>query len=499
MLENDMMNTDAIEAFRRAGYLSVDLAADYLTQMHSRPVFHSMTPSERQELLEEPLSNEGMKAEDLIGYIREHIFTHPMGNGHARFFGWTPSTPHPMGAIADFLAAILNPNCVGGDHAATYLELTTIRWLMDLVAFPSERSMGLLVSGGSEATLISLAAARHYAALQDGWNDREEGIHHSRPPFVLYLSEEAHDCLSKAVELLGIGSQGVRVIPTDAQFRIDVDALRSAIHADRKEGKRPFCVIANAGTINTGAVDPLDAIADICLEEKLWFHVDGSLGAISILDPASAPLFSGMNRADSLTLDPHKALSVPFECGCVLVRDRSVLHDSFRTAPHCLYVEKGKGLSGPIWFSEYGVQLSRGFRALKLWMTLQAIGRHHLVERLIHYHKLARLLAQSIELATDFELMAPVPLSVVCFRYIPPTLQGQEEALEHFNRALVPLIQESGKAFVSSTVLRGHFALRACILHDTTKEEDILVLLQVIREAALAVPVLGTFERVSVR
>jgi aromatic-L-amino-acid decarboxylase len=484
LMLKDPLTDEALEIFLQTGYRAIHLAIAHLTEQSERPVFEPMTPQERQTILQEPLSDDGKTAEELMNYVERHILSHSLKVGHPRFFGWTPPTPYPLGAIADFLAAIFNPNCIGGDHAATYLELTTLRWLMELVGFPCEGSMGLLVSGGSVATLTALCVARHHAAMQDGWNDREEGLSQSHAPLVLYLSEEAHLCFFKAAELLGLGLQAVRVIPTDAQFKMDMAALQFALQEDRQAGKRPFCIVGNAGTINTGAIDPLDAIADLCEEQGLWFHVDGSLGALSVLDPAVASQFAGMARADSLTLDAHKALSVPYECGCILVRDREKLHETFRSTAACLHVEEGTGLCS-LWFSDYGIQLSRGFRALKLWMTLQSLGRRALQDRLAYYHHLARLFVQLIEKASDFELLAPVTLSVVCFRYLPLSLQGQEDSIERFNRKLVARIQEAGKILVSSTTLRGRFVLRICILHETTREEDIRFLVEAIREEAL--------------
>jgi len=482
----DLTLSDDLESFRRLGHLAVDMATDYLSQIRQKPVFHPMTPDERQELLGATLTEEGIAPEALLTYIRDHIFTHPMGNGHPRFFGWVNSPPASLGILADFLAATLNPSSAGGDHAAIYLEHCVVRWLMELLGFPTEGSMGLLVSGGSMASLTCLVAARHWVAKQDGWNIREEGWQVQHPQLILYTSEEGHSCIRKAVELLGLGSAAIRIIPTDATFRMDLEALKEAIHTDRGAGLRPFCIAASAGTVNTGAIDPLDILADICADEGLWLHVDGAYGAIGKLDPTVAPLFAGMERAQSIAIDPHKWLSVPVECGCALVYDKQLLRETFSLVPVYIQMEEGKGFAGLPWFSEYGFQQTRGFRALKLWMVLQSAGRQGLAQRIIRHNTLAQHLASLIDATPDFERLAPVSLSIVCFRDVPPALQGDETAIEQLNRAIIPFVQSSGEAFITGTVLHGQFTLRACILHDATTEEDVAALLDIVRRTGEA-------------
>ena len=347
-----------------------------------------------------------------------------MGNGHPRFFGWVNSPPAPVGIVADFLAAALDPSCAGGDHAAIYVERAAVRWLMELVGFPVEGSMGLLVSGGSTASLTCLAAARHRAAAADGWDVRARGLRGAPAPLVLYLSEEGHSCMRKAAEVLGLGRDAVRTVPVDGDLRMDVGALRAAIARDRAAGRRPFCVAASAGTVNTGAIDPLDEVATLCQAEGLWFHVDGAYGAIGVADPALAARYAGLGRADSLALDPHKWLSVPVECGCALVRDGRLLRDTWSLVPPYLRTEEGKGFGGLPWYSEYGFQQTRGFRALKLWMILQHLGRTGVAALVRRHVALARRLAAAVDAAPDLERVAPVELSVVCFRYAPPGWAG---------------------------------------------------------------------------
>jgi glutamate/tyrosine decarboxylase-like PLP-dependent enzyme len=279
-----------------------------------------------------------------------------------------------MAVITEILAAAMNPSCAGGDHAAIYLEHCVVRWLMQLLGFPIEGSAGLLVSGGSAASLTALAAARHRALGQLGIDVRKQGVCGAHSKLRLYASTQVHSCVQKAVELLGLGSECIRWIGVDEEFRVSLDALRQAIREDRQQGWQPFCIVASAGSVQTGAIDPLDALAAVASESSLWLHVDGAYGAAAVLDPNCKALFAGIERADSIALDPHKWLSVPVECGCVLVRDGSLLRDAFSLVPPYIRTEPGKGIGNLPWFAEYGFQQTRGFRALKLWVTLAHAG-----------------------------------------------------------------------------------------------------------------------------
>ena len=470
-------------SFRGLAHRAVDLVVDYLSGIGTRPVFRPLPPQQRLTLLDQPFPKEGLVPEAILDLFVRNVLPHPMGNGHPRFFGWVNSPPAPLGVLGDFLASAMNPSCAGGDHAAIYLERCTIRWLTELVGFPTAHSMGILLSGGSMASLTCLAAARHWAAASDGWNVRDEGLSNSRPRFVLYVSEEGHSCLRKAAELLGIGSAGVRTIPVNDRFQMDLNALRDAVTADRVKGGRPFCVAASAGTVNTGAIDPLAGLADFCAGEKLWLHIDGAYGALGILDPEIKPLYAGIDRADSLALDPHKWLSVPVECGCALVRDGRILRETFSLVPSYLRTEEGKGFGGLPWFSEYGFQQTRGFRALKLWMVLQHSGRAGLAAVVTRHMRLAKYLAGLIDAAPDLERLAPVELSIVCFRYAPTELRDDNERLTSLNQTIMERVQAGGETFLSGTVLLGRFALRACVLHYGTNEEDIQALIDVVRRA----------------
>ena len=286
--------------------------------------------------------------------------------------------------------------------------------------------------------------------------------------------------------MLGLGRDAVRTVPVDDELRMDATALRAAIVADRAAGRRPFCVAASAGTVNTGAIDPLDAIADVCQAESLWLHVDGAYGAVGAADPALASRYAGMERADSLALDPHKWLSVPVECGCALVRDGGLLRDTWSLVPPYLRTEEGKGFGGLPWFSEYGVQQTRGFRALKLWMVLQHFGRRGVTALVNRHADLARRLAERIDAAPDLERLAPVGLSIVCFRYVPRGLRGDEARLDALNKRVMEQVQADGAAFITNATVAGRFALRACVLHYATGEDDLDALVDAVRRAGAA-------------
>ena len=451
-----------------------------------------MPPAARERLLIQLLPDEGRSADDLLALVREEVFSHPMGNGHPRFFGWVNSPPFSIGIVAELLAAALDPSCAGGDHAAIYLERCAVRWLMELVGFPTRGSMGLLVSGGSMASLTALAAARHRAVASEGDSVRQRGLQDRSAPLVLYMSSEGHSCIRKAAELLGLGNANVRTVLVDANFRLEPVALREAIQADRNAGRKPFCVVASAGTVGTGAVDSLDRLADLCAEEELWLHVDGAYGALGVLDTTTAAQFAGLDRVDSLALDPHKWLSVPVECGAVLVRDEANLRAAFSLVPSYLWTEEGKGFGGLPWYSEYGFQQTRGFRALKLWIVLAQLGRQGVAAHVARHNALARHLAALVGAAPDLELTAQPTLSIVCFRYVPSGWQADDARLDDLNRGVMQAVQAGGEAFLTNVSLQGRFVLRACILHYATTQDDLEALVDVVRRTGASLARLET-------
>lgn len=465
--------------FRAFAHEVVDLAADYLAALPDRPVYQQMPLQARLDLMETALPETGMPAATVLDEFRTAVMPYPMGNGHPRFVGWVNSPPAAIGIVAELLAAAMNPSCAGGDHAAIYVERATVRWLMELIGYPTDGSMGILVSGGSMASLTGLAAARQRASLRSDWDVRAAGLH-GGPQMTMYVSSETHTTVVKAAELLGIGGDHVRVIPAAPDFMVDVLALEKAIVNDKEAGYLPLAVVGSAGTVNTGAIDPLEAIADLCAKHAVWFHIDGGYGGPGVLDPRVAPLYAGMERADSLAIDPHKWLSVPIECGCIFVRDGKLLRQSFGLVPPYVQVDEGKGIGGLPWYSEYGFQQTRGFRALKTWMTIAHAGRDGLAQTIRRHNDLTGSLARAIEAHPRLELVAAPHLSIVCFRYLPDLDGLDPDAVNTLNKALMERVRSSGEAFVTQAVLHGVFALRTNVLHFSTSEIDLAALIHVV-------------------
>jgi glutamate/tyrosine decarboxylase-like PLP-dependent enzyme len=458
---------------RRLGYLAADAVAGHLEGLLPRPVFGKVAGE--ATLFHEPLPEEGMAMEPLLDLVRERVLSRPFGNSHPRFFAFINSTADPVGTIADYLASAMNSNCWGGDHAAVHVEVQVLRWLAEIVGLP-QAAEGILTSGGSMANFTALAAARR--ALLPAV--REDGVRPG-PPLVVYASEEVHNCVDKAVDLLGLGTRQLRKIPTDPAFRIRVDLLREAVDRDRKAGFLPGIVVGNAGTVNTGAIDPLEELADFCAKESLWFHADGAYGAMARVSPALAPLFSGLERADSVAADPHKWLYVPYEAGAALLREPGRLGEAFRRPAAYLVHDPESPLIGPALFNERGPELSRGFKALKVFMGLKRHGRRGYAAAVERDCALTRFLAEEVDRHPDFERLSPPVLSILNFRFRPR--EGKEADLDRLNRRIANRLVGSGSFFLSPTLVKGRASLRVCIVNFRTTEDDLRALLE---EAARA-------------
>ncbi|MDY7103618.1 MAG: pyridoxal-dependent decarboxylase [Actinomycetota bacterium] len=463
-------------ALRRHGHEVVDLVVDHLEHLADGPPWQPVPPAVRDTLEATPLPADGMGPAELLERIRRDVLPYPFGNGHPRFFGWANPPPSLEGVLVDMIATAMNPSCAGGDHAAIHLERGVVRWLATLVGHPGD---GVLVSGGSAGALTALAAARHRAARADGWDDRTDGVaHDGAARLVLYVSGEGHSSHRKAVRLLGLGDDGMRVVATDPAGRVDPAALRAAVADDRRAGRRPFGVVASAGVVSTGAIDPLAAIADVCAEHGLWFHVDGSLGGVGVLDERVAPRYAGMERADSLVLDPHKWLGVPVDCAAVLVRDLDELRSTFSLVPSYLRTSAG---DDP-WLSEYVFDQTRPFRALRLWATLAGAGRNGLAARVRRDNDHAARLAELVSDAADLELVAEPDLCVVVFRW-----RSGARAVDHddqVNVALPRAVQLEGDVFLTGARLDGREVVRACFMHPGTTDDDIDRIIPAVRRAA---------------
>jgi aromatic-L-amino-acid/L-tryptophan decarboxylase len=454
---------------RRIGRLAVDAVADHRAGLVERPVFGKVGPA--ASLFDEPLPEEGRPFDELLRFVSENILPRPFGNSHPRFFAFINATADPVGNVADYLASTMNPNCWGGDHAAIHVERQVVRWLADGLSLPAGAE-GILTSGGSMANFTALAAARRAMAPAV----REEGVA-SSPRLVVYATDQVHNCVDKAVDLLGLGTRQLRKVPTDGRFRMRVPALVEAVAADRRAGLTPAIVVGNAGTVNTGAIDPLEEIADFCARESLWFHADGAYGAMAALSPVLKPLFAGLERAHSVAADPHKWLYVPYEAGAALVRDPGRLPDAFRRPAEYLVQDAESPVIGPVSFNDRGPELSRGFKALKVWMGLKRHGRRAYARSIERDVGLARFLSEEVRRRDDFELLAEPVLSIANFRYRPKVLSLDDATLDALNRRIVNRLVGSGGFFLAPTVLRGRVSMRACIVNFRTSEDDLRALL----------------------
>jgi len=471
-------------AFRRAGHALVDGVADHLAALPSRPVWQPLPDALRSELLALPLPDRPVALDALVATTMRDVLPHAMGNGHPGFFGWVNPPPSRAGVIASLAAAAMNPSVVAGDHADVHLERAVVRWLAELVGFPHAPGAGLLTSGASAATIVCLAGARGRALTRAGHDVRRDGLA-GAPRLVAYVPAEAHSCVRRALELLGLGSGAMRDVPLDGD-RLDAPALRAAIAADRASGALPALLVGSAGTVNSGAIDPLDRLAEIATAEDLWFHVDGAYGAFGVLDPAIATRYRGMERADSLALDPHKWLGVPVDAGCALVQRGDDLRAAFSLIPPYLRQDTDAAVGT---FAEYGLEQTRPFRALKTWATIAARGRAGIAAQVVRANALARELATLVEREPELQLAAEPVTSIVAFRARPA---GWPPArLDALNRALPDAVQARGRAFITGTVFGGRETLRACILHPETRSEHLTTLVAEVVAAARIVAAAG--------
>ncbi|MFO1148273.1 MAG: pyridoxal-dependent decarboxylase [Alsobacter sp.] len=449
---------------RAVAHRMVDDAVAYLQGLGERPCWQDPAPV--AAAFREPLPRKGSPLPDVYDALTRQLLPYAMGNIHPRFFAWYMGASSFTGALGDFLAAVQGSNLAGGRHAAALMDQQVVGWLKEAVGFPAEAS-GALVSGGSMANLIALNVARNAKADVDV---RRHGVAAISRPLRFYASDQVHSCHRKALECLGLGDEALRRVPTGKDLRIDGLALREAIVEDRRAGLQPACLIGTAGTVNTGSVDDLEALADVARDERLWFHVDGCIGALLAISPNHRRLVAGLDRADSVALDPHKWLHAPFEAGCVLVRDATAHRRTFAVTPEYL-VQAPRGLASGEWLHEWGLQTSRGFRALKLWMMLKEQGIEAFGRLIDQGMDQARHLATLVDEHPDLERIAPVPLNIVCFRYRKPGFD--EVATKALNLEILMRLQEGGEATLSDTTVKGRHGLRAAVVSHRTRLADI--------------------------
>jgi glutamate/tyrosine decarboxylase-like PLP-dependent enzyme len=473
-MHHDLQHSDTIhetydpadwDAFRTAAHGMVDDMLDYLKGMSSEPVWQPM-PDATESALREPLPTAPQGIDKVYNDFRTHVLPFANGNRHPRFYGWVQGNGTPLGMMADMLASGMNAHLAGFNHAPARVEHQVIDWLVEMLGMPAGTS-GVLVSGCTVANLVGLMVARRNRA---GFDVRASGLNDdSAPQLTCYCSAETHSWITRAVDVLGLGTNALTCVPVSGNYRMDLGALRTAIEADCAAGKRPFCVSATAGTVNTGAVDDLHAIADLCSEHNLWMHVDGAFGALVRASGKHRDMIDGLDRADSVAFDLHKWGSLPFEVGCILVRDADAHAAAFPVEGNYLGFEDRGVIAGGLPFAERGLELTRSFKALKVWMSLKAEGADKLGRMIDQNIAQAACLAREVEASDQLELLAPVPMNLVCFRYRGSVADALLDAV---NREILIRLQEQGRYVLSSTTIGDAFALRAAIVNHRATFQD---------------------------
>jgi aromatic-L-amino-acid/L-tryptophan decarboxylase len=465
-------NLDPIswEEMRRLGHKMVDTMMDYLQQVGDRPAWRKVPPKAIKGI-QQPLPLGGQDIGTVFEEFVEHILPYNLNNIHPRFWAWVQGGGTPVGMMADMLASGMNSNLAIGDQAPVYVERQVLDWSKQLFGFPAAAS-GILTSGASMANITALVVARNHFQPQI----KTKGLQEQGGILTIYGSTETHNCLIKGVEAIGVGSDNFRQAPVDGDFKIRIDLLKKMISLDRRKGYLPFCIIGNAGTVNTGAIDDLDELARIAQHEKCWFHIDGAFGAIPNILPEWQARLKGIEKADSLSFDFHKWLYMNYEVGCVLIRNAAA-HKAAFTVPASYLMTHERGIAaGPEPFSNYSLELSRGFKALKVWMLLR---EHGIVKygRIVRKNlEQAQYLAGLIRASDQLQLLAEVSLNIVCYRFNPGGLS--EDELNQLNKNILMRIHEEGIAVPSYAVLNGSYGIRVAITNHRSRREDFEVLVR---------------------
>jgi aromatic-L-amino-acid decarboxylase len=454
------------DSLRTLGHQMVDDTLEYLQQIRERPVWQPIS-QEVKDFFAQPVPENPEGEERAYQDFKDYVLSNPMGNIHPRFWGWVMGNGIPYANLTEMLAATVNPNLGGGDHVANYVERQVVDWCKEMLGFPPESS-GILVSGGSMANFVGLAVARNAMA---GYDIRTEGVGAATHSMTVYASTETHSSNYKAIEQLGLGKRWMRFISVNERNEIDIKVLEDKISEDQAAGYQPICIIGHAGTVNTGAIDDLNALADICQRENIWFHIYGAFGAFTILSKKYGHLVAGMERADSLAFDLHKWMYMPIEVACILIRNFEDHVKAFSVSPDYLS-HMPRGLAGGqyAWFGDLGLQLTRGFKALKVWMTIKAYGLDHFRSQIEQDIEHAKYLANLVDNHSNLELLDNVPLNIVCFRYITPGMSDKD--LDHLNQEVLLRLHERGLAAPSYTRLHDKFALRVSITNHRSIRRD---------------------------
>ncbi|MDQ6903479.1 MAG: pyridoxal-dependent decarboxylase [Bacteroidota bacterium] len=468
------------EEFRKVGYQLIDTIANFIETIDEKRVTTGETPKQIQTILgNASLPEDGTSVSELFSRTTDLLLGHSLLNGHPKFFGYITSSPTPIGALADLLASAVNPN-VGANilsPMATAIEKQTVKWLAEFIGI-SPNCGGILVSGGNMANITAFLAARTAKAPK---NIKEDGLGNTHGEMVLYCSKATHTWVEKAAVLFGHGSKAIRWIPTDAENKMDTAILSQTIIDDLKNGKKPFLVIGNAGDVSTGVVDDLSAIAAISKAHDLWFHIDGAYGIPAAVIPKYKILFNGIGDADSIALDPHKWLYAPLEAGCTLVKNPQHLIDTYSSHPVYYNFSNQEG-EPTMNFYEYGFQNSRGFRALKVWMALQQVGKNGYIEMIGEDMALSQLLFEEAKKHPELEAVTQ-NLSITTLRYVPVGFtqeKNDETYLNTLNEKLLNELQQGGEVFLSNAVVADKYCLRLCIVNFRTSRKDILEVVDII-------------------
>src|ERR1700752_1626634 len=474
------MIDDFVEQHHFLGNAVARIIHEHVAALANRRVTPEATPAELEKLFDEPLPEKGIALEDILARFKKDIAPNAMGVPSPRYFGQFNPTPLPIGVWADALSSMLNQNAGAWRNGPTsaMIEARAMRWLCDLLNY-GPNSFGTLASGGSEANLIALKCARDSVAA----SIKDRGVRAAPADLVIYASEQCHYSIDKSADILGLGREGLRKIPTDDRFHIRVDALREAIVRDREAGLLPCCIVGVAGTTSTGVIDPLEELAVIARENRCWYHIDAAYGGPLAFSPKHKHMLNGIDQADSITFDPHKWMFVPFACGATLVREGGrVLRDAFDMTPEYLSEDRG-GADVEFDFFRYGQMGTRRFNSLKLWMAMKFMGREGYAKTVEHQIGLTKYLAQQLEDLENFQLVGEVETAVCCFRFLPrPDLDGPE--IDRLQQRLQQIIERSGEAWLTTTVLHGRRAMRVNINSFLTEQHHIDDLLRLLKSSA---------------
>ena len=451
----------SVEEMKSYGYKIVDLIAEHWDTLEDKKPVTSATRKEMDNLFLQEAPNEGTPANEVLDFVMDNVIPNSTVVSHPKAYSFVPGPSNFISTMADSLATGFNIFSGGWmvSPAAAELEIVTMNWLLKMYNFPVEKGGGIFTSGGSMANLTALVTARR---LKCG-DDFSKAI--------IYLSDQAHSSNIKAIRVLGFKKEQIRILPTDIEFRISINKLKNAIAKDRLEGLQPFCFIASAGTTNTGTVDPLDEIADICEEENLWFHIDGAYGGAAILSKKGAKALRGIERADSLTVDPHKWFYQPYEIGCLLIKDSSWLSSTFSESPE--YLRDIEGNESEINFYDYGIQLTRRFRALKFYMSIKTYGLDTFKKAVTYNIQLADDVEKILRKSKNWEIISPATLAVINFRYNPIGLNLSEKEIDELNQKISQRIMESKEALLVTTLLNKQVVLRMCLINPKTTINDV--------------------------